>query len=51
MVDSLIVHGSFDSCKRHLARYVANGVDIPVMAVLPVGVDLATAVRGLAPPW
>jgi len=51
VVDSLIVHGSFDSCKRHLARYVANGVDVPVMAVLPVGVDPATAVRGLAPPW
>ena len=35
----------------HLARYVANGVDIPVLAVLPIGVSLAEAVKGLAPPW
>jgi hypothetical protein len=28
---------------------VANGVDIPALAVLPFGVDLAAAVEGLAP--
>ncbi len=51
VVDSLLVHGSFDECRRHIGRYVANGVDIPVMAVLPIGVTLEEAVRGLAPPW
>jgi hypothetical protein len=30
---------------------VANGVDIPVMAVIPFGVSLEDAVAGLAPPW
>jgi probable F420-dependent oxidoreductase len=51
VVDALLVHGSFEECKAHLARYVANGVDIPVLAVLPIGVSLAEAVKGLAPPW
>ena len=49
VVDELIVHGSFAQCRDHVARYVANGVDIPVLAVLPFGVDLADAVEGLAP--
>ncbi len=49
VVDELIVHGSFAECRDHVARYVANGVDIPVLAVLPFGVDLAEAVEGLAP--
>jgi hypothetical protein len=30
---------------------VANGVTIPVMAVIPLGISLEEAVRGLAPPW
>jgi probable F420-dependent oxidoreductase len=51
VVDSLLVHGSFEECRRHVGRYVANGVDIPVLAVLPIGVELEEAVRGLAPPW
>ena len=49
VVDELIVHGSFARCREHVARYVANGVDIPVLAVLPFGVDLGEAVEGLAP--
>ncbi len=48
-VDALVVHGSFASCRAQVARYVANGVAIPVLAVLPFGVDLAEAVEGLAP--
>jgi hypothetical protein len=32
-----------------VARYVANGVDIPVLAVLPFGVELTDAIEGLAP--
>lgn len=51
VVDQLIVHGSFDECKAHLARYVANGVTVPVTALIPVGVGLEEAVAGLAPPW
>ena len=51
VVDSLVVHGSFDECRAHVGRYVANGVDIPVMAVIPFGVTLEAAVKGLAPPW
>jgi probable F420-dependent oxidoreductase len=51
VVDALIVHGSFDECRRHLGRYVANGVDIPAVAVVPIGVTLEQAVKGLAPPW
>jgi len=49
VVDDLIVHGSFAACRDQVDRYVANGVDIPVLAVLPFGVDLAEAVEGLAP--
>ena len=49
VVDDLVVHGSFAQCRERIARYVANGVDIPVLAVLPFGVDLADAVEGLSP--
>ena len=51
VVDSLIVHGSYDECRAHIGRYVANGIDIPIMAVMPIGMELGEAVRGLAPPW
>lgn len=49
LVDSLIVHGSYDECRAHLQRYVDHGVTVPVMALLPVGVELEDAVVGLAP--
>jgi alkanesulfonate monooxygenase SsuD/methylene tetrahydromethanopterin reductase-like flavin-dependent oxidoreductase (luciferase family) len=51
VVDALVVHGSFDECRAHVGRYVANGVTIPVMAVIPLGMSLDEAVAGLAPPW
>jgi probable F420-dependent oxidoreductase len=51
VVDALVVHGSYDECRAHVGRYVANGVDIPVMAVIPLGMSLEEAVAGLAPPW
>jgi probable F420-dependent oxidoreductase len=51
LVDALVVHGSYDECRAHVGRYVANGVDIPVMAVIPLGMPLEEAVAGLAPPW
>jgi probable F420-dependent oxidoreductase len=49
VVDELIVHGSPDECREKIARYVENGVTTPVLAVMPFGVDMMTAVRALAP--
>ncbi len=49
VVDALIVHGSFAECRAHIARYVANGISVPNLAVIPFGVDLAEAVAALAP--
>ena len=49
VVDDLVVHGSPEACRDHVARYVANGVTVPVLALVPVGVDLAESVRALAP--
>ena len=49
VVDALVVHGSPEQCRAHVQRYVANGVTIPVLAVLPGGDDLATVVENLAP--
>lgn len=51
VVDALVVHGSYDECRAHVGRYVANGIDVPVLAVIPLGVPLDEAVAGLAPPW
>ncbi len=49
VVDELIVSGTPEQCREHLARYVANGVTTPAIAVLPFGVDVPQAVRDLAP--
>ena len=49
VVDELIVHGSLPECKAHVQRYVDNGVTIPAPAIVPLDVDLAEAVAGLAP--
>jgi probable F420-dependent oxidoreductase len=49
VVDELVVHGSLDACRDHVMRYVENGVTIPAMMIVPFGIDLAEAVRGLAP--
>jgi probable F420-dependent oxidoreductase len=49
VVDELVVHGSAAECRAHIGRYVASGVTVPALAVVPFGVDLAEAVRGLAP--
>jgi probable F420-dependent oxidoreductase len=50
LVDELIISGTPDECREHVARYVENGVTTPVLAVLPVGVGSAEAVAALAPP-
>jgi probable F420-dependent oxidoreductase len=49
VVDELIIHGSYDECREHVARYVDAGVQIPSIAIVPFGVDLLEAVEGLSP--
>ncbi len=49
VVDELVVWGTPEQCRAHIARYVANGVTTPCLAVLPFGLDLREAVRSLAP--
>lgn len=48
VVDELIVHGSAEQCREHLAQYAANGVTTVVPAIIPVGDPMLT-VRALAP--
>jgi probable F420-dependent oxidoreductase len=49
VVDDLIIHGSPQQCRDHIQRYVDNGVTTPVLAIMPFGIDVADAVRRLAP--
>jgi probable F420-dependent oxidoreductase len=49
VVDELIIHGSYAECRAHVQRYIDAGVQIPTLAVIPFGIDLGDAVRGLAP--
>ena len=49
VVDTLVVHGDPDACRAHVARYVAAGVDTPVLAILDPDADPLTTVRALAP--
>jgi probable F420-dependent oxidoreductase len=49
LVDELIVWGSPEACREHVARYVENGVTTPAIAILPFGVDQRQAIRDLAP--
>jgi probable F420-dependent oxidoreductase len=49
VVDELVIHGSYDACREHIGRYVDAGVQIPTIAIVPFGIDLAEAVHGLAP--
>jgi probable F420-dependent oxidoreductase len=48
VVDDLIVHGTPDACRERIAEYHENGLDTPVMMIIPApGVDVAQAVRKL----
>jgi probable F420-dependent oxidoreductase len=49
VVDELVIHGSYDECREHVGRYIEAGVEIPSIAIVPYGVDLKSAVEGLAP--
>jgi hypothetical protein len=49
VVDELIIHGSYDACRDHVARYLDAGVHVPTLAIVPFGIDLNEAIEGLAP--
>jgi probable F420-dependent oxidoreductase len=49
VVDQLVIHGPPEACREHIARYVENGVDTPVLMIMPLGMDLRQAMRDLAP--
>jgi probable F420-dependent oxidoreductase len=49
LVDALVVHGDPAACRDRIQEYVDNGITTPVLAILPVGVDPATAARELSP--
>jgi len=49
VVDELVVHGSVEQCRAKVAEYAANGVDTPIIALLPTGADQFDLVRALAP--
>jgi hypothetical protein len=46
--DELVIHGDWDACRAHIGRYVAAGVNTPVLQLLLPG-DLGETLRGLAP--
>ena len=48
LVDELFVHGPPEACREHIARYVENGVDTPVIMLMGGG-DPRAALRALAP--
>ncbi|SFQ60066.1 probable F420-dependent oxidoreductase, Rv3093c family [Amycolatopsis arida] len=49
VVDDLVVHGTPDECRAKIQSYVDNGLDTPVIALLPTGDDPLEQVRALAP--
>jgi probable F420-dependent oxidoreductase len=50
LVDELIVHGSPEACREHIARYLDNGVTTAALSIMPFGgLDVQQAVRDLAP--
>jgi probable F420-dependent oxidoreductase len=50
VVDELVVHGTPEACRERVREYVDNGLDTPILAVLPAdGVKMPEAVRALAP--
>jgi probable F420-dependent oxidoreductase len=50
VVDDLVVYGRPEECRERVAEYQAQGLDTPVIMIVPTpGVDEAEAVRQLAP--
>jgi probable F420-dependent oxidoreductase len=50
LVDDLVVHGPLEACRERVAEYQANGLDTPVIALLPApDAELTESIRRLAP--
>ena len=49
VVDDLIVHGSPEHCREVVRRYMDNGVTVPALAPIPVGMSYHEAALALAP--
>lgn len=50
VVDELIIHGSPEACREHIARYVEAGVTIPVVSLMALGdIDPLDAAKAIAP--
>ena len=50
LVDDLVVHGEPEACREQIAAYPDQGLDTPVVAIVPVpGVEPAAMVPRLAP--
>ncbi len=50
LVDDIIINGTPEECRTHIARYVANGITTPVLHVLPfAGLDAHEGYRLLSP--
>ncbi len=47
VVDALVVHGDPDECRAHVARYVDNGVTLPVLMVVTAQHDVRDALVAL----
>jgi len=47
VVDEIVVHGAPEHCRERVQAYVENGVTTPVIALLPVGVKAADAIKML----
>jgi probable F420-dependent oxidoreductase len=48
VVDALVVHGSPEDCRAHVARYIEAGVTVPALALVAAA-DLGQAIADLAP--
>jgi alkanesulfonate monooxygenase SsuD/methylene tetrahydromethanopterin reductase-like flavin-dependent oxidoreductase (luciferase family) len=50
VVDDIVIHGPPEACREHIQRYVENGIDTPMLMLLPMpGVDPLQSMRDLAP--
>jgi probable F420-dependent oxidoreductase len=49
VVDALVVHGSVAQCRAHVQQYLDNGITVPALALIPIGIELDDALAGLAP--
>ena len=50
VVDDIIIHGSPEQCREHIARYVDAGVTTPALSIMGFAdIDLRQAIRDVAP--